>query len=74
MVKNYWLDFCTWKDLTKYNKITLEEMFRDRLNTSLVYKLVEIGEMNEGLTLEEWYNKVTEFERARRVEKGIFRK
>jgi len=40
-------------------------MFRDELNTGLACKLVEIGEMNEGLTLEEWYLKVVEFEKAR---------
>ena len=74
MVKNYQLDFCTQKDLTEYNKIALEKIFRDRLNTSLVYKLVEIKGINKGLTLGEQYNKIVEFERARRVEKGIFRK
>ena len=37
-------------------------MFRDRLNTSLAHKLVEVGEMNEGMTLEEWYNKIVELE------------
>ena len=30
-------------------------MFRDGLNTSLAHKLVEIGEMNKELILEEWY-------------------
>ena len=34
-------------------------MFRDRLNTSLAHKLVEVG---EGMTLEEWYNKTVELE------------
>jgi len=53
MVKNYWLDFCAWKDITGYNKIALVGMFRDRLNTSLACKLVEIREINEGLTLKE---------------------
>ena len=53
IVKNYWLDFCTWKDLTGYNKIVLVGMFRDRLNTGLACKLVEIREINESLTLEE---------------------
>jgi len=53
MVENYWLDFCAWKDITGYNEIALVEMFRDRLNTSLACKLVEIGGINEGLTLTE---------------------
>jgi len=65
MVEDYWLDFCTWKDLTEYNEITLVGMFRDRLNTGLAYKLVEIGEMNKKLTLEEWYLKKVKFERVR---------
>jgi len=65
MVEDYWLDFCTWKDLTEYNEITLVGMFRDRLNTGLAYKLVEIGEMNKELTLEEWYLKKVRFERVR---------
>jgi len=53
MVENYWLDFCAWKDITGYNEIALVEMFRDRLNTGLACKLVEIGGINEGLTLTE---------------------
>jgi len=40
-------------------------MFRDRLNTGLVHKLVEIGEMNKELTLEEWYLKTVKFEKVR---------
>jgi len=27
MIKDYWMDFCTWKDLTQYNEITLVEIF-----------------------------------------------
>jgi len=53
MVKNYWLDSCTWKNLTGYNEIALIEIFKNRLNTCLVCKLVEIEGMNEELTLEE---------------------
>jgi len=53
MVENYWLYFYTWKNLTRYNKIALVEMFRDKLNTGLACKLVEIRGMNKGLTLEE---------------------
>ena len=51
--------------LTGYNKVALVGMFRDELNTGLACKLVEIGEMNKGLILEEWYLKVVEFEKAR---------
>ena len=47
-------------------------MFRGRLNIGLTHKIVEIGGINEGLTLEEWYFKVVEFERARQVTKDIF--
>ena len=53
MVENYWLDFCAWKDITGYNEIALVGMFRDRLNTGLACKPVEIGEINKGLTLKE---------------------
>lgn len=42
-------------------------MFRDRLNTSLAHKLVEVGEMNEGMTLEEWYNKTVELEEQQKA-------
>ena len=65
IVEDYQLDFCTWKDLTRYNEIALVGMFRDGLNTSLAYKLVEIGEINEGLILEEQYLKVVKFEKTR---------
>jgi len=53
-VIDYWLDFYTWKNLTRYNKIAPRKIFRDRLNTDLTWKLVEIREINERLTLEEW--------------------
>jgi len=49
-------------------------MFRNILNIVLAYKLVEIEGMNEELTLEEWYLKIVEFERARQVIEGIFRR
>ena len=74
MVENYWLDFCAWKDITGYNEIALVGMFRDRLNTSLACKLVEIGGINKGLTLKEQYLKAVKFKKARQVIKGIFRK
>ena len=64
MIEDYQLDFCTWKDLTKYNEIVLVGMFRNKLNTGLAHKLVEIREMNEDLTLEEQYLKAVEFERT----------
>jgi len=35
---------------------------------------VEVEEMNEELTLEEWYLKIVEFERIRQVIEGIFRR
>jgi len=40
-------------------------MFRNKLNTGLAYKLVEIREINKELILKEWYIKAVEFERAR---------
>ena len=27
MVEDYWMDFCTWKDLTQYNEIALVGIF-----------------------------------------------
>jgi len=47
-------------------------MFRDGLNTGLACKLVKIGGINKGLTLEEWYLKAVKFERAKQVAEGIF--
>jgi len=63
-----------WKDLTRYNEITLVEMFRDKLNTGLIQKLVEIEKINEGLTLRGWYNKIVEFEKTKRMAENIFGK
>jgi len=60
--------------LKELNKIAPRKIFRDRLNTDLIHKLVEIREINEGLTLEEWYLKTVEFERTKQVVEGIFEK
>jgi len=27
MIKDYWMDFCTWKNLTQYNEIVLVGIF-----------------------------------------------
>ena len=47
MVEDYWMDFCTWKDLTQYNEIALVGIFQDRLNKGLARKLVELGQLNK---------------------------
>ena len=49
-------------------------MFRDKLNTGLIQKLVEIEKINEGLTLRGWYNKIVEFEKTKRMAENIFGK
>jgi len=66
------MDFCTWKDLTQYNKIALVGIFRDGLNKGLARKLVEVGQLNETSSLDAWYFKAVEFERAKRSAEGIF--
>ena len=65
MVEDYWMDFCAWKDLTQYNEIALVGIFRDGLNKGLARKLVELGQLNEMSSLDIWYIKAVEFERAR---------
>jgi len=72
MVEDYWMDFCTWKDLIQYNEIALVGIFRDGLNKGLARKLVELGQLNEMSSLDIWYIKAVEFERARQSVKGIF--
>jgi len=72
MVEDYWMDFCVWKDLTQYNEIALVGIFRDGLNKGLARKLVELGQLNEMSSLDIWYIKAVEFERARRSAEGIF--
>ena len=72
MVEDYWMDFCAWKDLTQYNEIALVGIFRDGLNKGLARKLVELGQLNEMSSLDIWYIKAVEFERARRSVEGIF--
>jgi len=65
MVKDYWMDFCTWKDLTQYNEIALVGIFQDGLNKRLARKLVELEQLNEMSSLDIWYIKAVEFEKAR---------
>ena len=47
MIEDYWMDFCTWKNLTWYNEIALVGIFWDRLNKGLARKLVEVEQLNE---------------------------
>jgi len=47
-------------------------IFRDRLNKGLARKLVELGQLNEMSSLDIWYIKAIEFERARQSAEGIF--
>jgi len=32
MVEDYWSEFCTWKDLTGYNKVALVSIFKRELH------------------------------------------
>ena len=65
MVEDYWSDFCTWKELTGYNKVALVGIFKKGLYPGLAWKLVELGQLKNSNLLESWYKMALDYERAR---------
>ena len=60
------MEFVTWKKLSRYNKVVLVGLFKKGVYLALAWKLVEIGQMRNSDSLNEWYEKVLSFERSRR--------
>jgi len=43
LLKDFWLEFVTWKELSGYNKVALVGLFKKGVYPALAQKLVEIG-------------------------------
>ena len=66
LLKDFWSEFVTWKELSGYNEVVLVGLFKKGVHLALVRKLVEIGQMRNSDSLNEWYKKALSFERLRR--------
>jgi len=66
LIEDFWLEFVTWKKLSRYNKVVLVGLFKKGVYLALAWKLVEIGQMRNSDSLNEWYEKALSFERSRR--------
>ena len=52
LIKNFWLEFITWKELSGYNKVVLVGLFKKGVYPALVQKLVKIGQMRNSDSLD----------------------
>ena len=66
LLEDSWLEFVTWKELSGYNKIVLVGLFKKGVYLVLAWKLVEIGQLRNLDSLDEWYKKALNFERSRK--------
>ena len=66
LIEDFWLEFVTWKELSRYNEIALVGLFKKEIHPALARKLVKIGQMRNSDSLDEWYKKALGFERSRR--------
>jgi len=65
LLKDFWSKFVTWKELSGYNKVMLVGLFKKGIYPVLAQKLVEISQLKNSNSLEDWYEKVLSFERSR---------
>jgi len=66
LLEDFWLEFMTWKELSRYNEIALVGLFKKGVHLALAQKLVEIGQIRNSDLLDEWYEKALSFERSKR--------
>jgi len=66
LLEDFWSEFVTWKELSGYNEVTLVGLFKKGIHPALARKLVEIGQLRNSDSLDEWYEKALSFERLRR--------
>jgi len=66
LLKDFWLEFVTCKELSGYNEIASVGLFKKGVHLALAWKLIEIGQIRNSDSLDEWYEKVLSFERSRR--------
>jgi len=66
LLEDFWSEFVTWKELSGYNEVALVGLFKKEIHPALARKLVEIGQLRNSDSLDEWYEKALSFERSRR--------
>jgi len=66
LLEDFWSEFVTWKELSGYNEVALVGLFKKGIHPALARKLVEIGQLRNSDSLDEWYEKALNFERSRR--------
>jgi len=66
LLEDFWLEFVTWKELSRYNEVALVGLFKKGIHPALAQKLVEIGQLRNSDSLDEWYEKALSCERSRR--------
>jgi len=66
LLEDFWSEFVTWKELSGYNEVALVGLFKKGIHPALARKLVEIGQLRNSDSLDEWYEKALSFERSRR--------
>ena len=66
LLKDYQTEFTTWRELSGYNKITLVGLFKKEIYPTLAQKLIEIGQLKNSDSLDNWYEKALSFEKSRR--------
>jgi len=66
LLEDFWSEFVTWKELSGYNEVALVGLFKKGIHLALARKLVEIGQLRNSDSLDEWYKKALSFERSRR--------
>jgi len=48
LLKDFWLEFITWKELSEYNEVALVGLFKKGIHPALAQKLVKIGQLRNG--------------------------
>jgi len=66
LLEDFWSKFVTWKELSGYNEVALVGLFKKGIHPALAQKLVEIGQLRNSDSLDDWYEKALSFERSRR--------
>ena len=66
LLEDFLSEFVTWKELSGYNEVALVGLFKKGIHPALAQKLVEIGQLRNSDSLDDWYEKALSFERSRR--------
>jgi len=71
LLEDFWSEFVTWKELSGYNEMVLVGLFKRGIYPALAWKLVEIGQLRNSDSLEDWYERALNFERTMKGAKEV---